>query len=76
VAGDNTDGIKQEPSRIVNGGTTGQQLQMIPVKLVMDLIDVIINCRCKDPKVLKVLSQGLHGGNKVDSGAPHDDLVQ
>ncbi len=49
---------------------------MIPVKLVMDLVDVTINCRCKNSKVLKVLSQGLHGGNVVNGGKLHDDLVQ
>ncbi len=76
VAGDNTVVINQEPNRIVNGGATGQQLQMIPVKLAMDLVDVTINCCCKNPKVLKVLLQGLHGGNGVDGGKPHDDLVQ
>ncbi len=55
VAGDDTVGIKQEPNRIVNGGAAGQQLRIIPVKLAMDLVDVTINCCCKDPKVLKVL---------------------
>jgi hypothetical protein len=49
VAGDNTVGIKQEPNRIVNGGAAGQQLQMIPVKLAMDLVDVTIECCCKNP---------------------------
>jgi hypothetical protein len=63
VAGDGTVGIKQEPYKIVNGGATGQQLQMISVKLATDLIDVTINCRCKNSKVLKVLLQGLRGGN-------------
>jgi hypothetical protein len=76
VAGENTVGIEQELSRIVNGGATGQQLQMIPVKLAMDLVDVTINCCFKNPKVLKVFLQGLHGGNRVDGGEPHDDLVQ
>ena len=66
VAGDDIVGIKQEPNRIVNGGATGQQLQMIPVKLAMDLFDVTINCRCKNSKVLKVLLQGLRGGNRVN----------
>ncbi len=37
VVGDDTVGIEQEPNRIVNGGTAGQQLQMIPVKLTMEL---------------------------------------
>ncbi len=73
---DNTVGIKQEPNRIVICGAMGQQLQMIPVKLAMDLVDVTINCRCNDPKVLKVLLQGLRGGNRGDGGKPHDDLVQ
>jgi hypothetical protein len=41
-----------------------------------DFVDVTINCCCKNPKVLKVLSQGLHCGNGVDGGKPHDDLVQ
>jgi hypothetical protein len=76
MAGDNTVGIEQEPDRIVIGGATGQQMQMIPVKLAMDIIDVTINCCCKNPKILKVLSQGLHGGNGVDGGKPHDDFVQ
>ncbi len=78
VAGDDTVGIKQEPNRIINSGAVGQQLQMIPIKLTMDLADVTINinCRCKNSKVLKVLSQGLCGGNGVDGGKPHDDLVQ
>ncbi len=76
VAGDDTVGIKQEPYRIVNGGTAGQQLQMIPVELAMDLVDVTINCHCKNSKVLRVLSQGLCGGNRVNGGKPHDDLVQ
>jgi hypothetical protein len=58
VAGDNTVDIEQEPNRIINGGAAGQQLQMIPVKLAMDLVDVTINCCCKDPKILKVLLQG------------------
>ncbi len=49
---------------------------MIPVKLAMDLVDVTINCHCKKSKVLQVLSQGLHGGNGVHGGKPHDDLVQ
>jgi hypothetical protein len=49
---------------------------MIPVKLAMDLVDVTINCCCKNSKVLKVLLQGLRGGNGVDGGKPHDDLVQ
>ncbi len=76
VAGDDTIGIKQEPSRIVNGGAKGQHLRLILVKLAMDLVDVTINCRCKNSKVLKVLLQGLRGGNGVDGGKPHDDLVQ
>jgi hypothetical protein len=76
VAGDNTVGIKQEPYRIVNGGAAGQQLRMIPVELAMDIVDVAINCCCKNSKVLKVLSQGLRGGNGVNGGKPHDDLVQ
>ncbi len=76
VAGDDTVGIKQEPNRIVNGGAAGQQLRMIPVKLAMDLVDVTINCHCKDPKIQKIFLQGLRGGNGVDGGEPHDDLVQ
>ncbi len=76
VAGDVTVGIKQEPNRIVNGGASGQQLQMTPPKLAMDLVDVTISCRCKNSKVLKVLLQGLYGGIGVDGGKPHDDLVQ
>jgi hypothetical protein len=77
VAGDNTVDIKQEPNRIVNGGdAVDQQLQMIPIKLAMDLVDVTINCCCKNSKVLKVFLQGLHGGNRVDGGKPHKDLVQ
>jgi hypothetical protein len=63
VAGDDTVGTKQEPNRIVNGGTAGQQLQMIPVKLAIDLVDVTINCCCKNSKVLKALLLGLSGGN-------------
>ncbi len=76
VAGEDTVGSKQEPYRIINGGAAGQQLQMIPVKLTMDLVDVTINCCCKNSKVLKVLSHGLCGGNGVNGGKPHDDLVQ
>ncbi len=76
VVVDNTVGIEQEPNRIVNDGATGQQLRMIPVKLAMDLVDLTINCCCINPKVLKVLLQGLHGGNGVNGGKPHDDLVQ
>ncbi len=57
VAGDDTVGIKQEPNRIVNGGTAGQQLRMVPGKLTMDLVDVTINCCCKISKVLKILLQ-------------------
>jgi hypothetical protein len=68
VAGDNTAGIKQEPDRIINGSAAGQQLQMIPVKLAMDLVDVAINRHYKHPKVLKVLAQGLHCGNRVNGG--------
>jgi hypothetical protein len=49
---------------------------MIPVELAMDLVDVTVNCRCKNSKVLKVLLQGLHGGNGINGGKPHDDLVQ
>ncbi len=49
---------------------------MIPVELAMDLVDVTINCHCKNSKVLKVLLQGLCGGNGVNSGKPNDDLVQ
>ncbi len=49
---------------------------MIPVKLAMDLVDVTINCCCKNSQVLKILLQGLRGGNGVDGGKPHDDLVQ
>ncbi len=58
VAGDNTVDIEQKLNRIVNGDAAGQQVQMIPVKLAMDLVDVTINCCCKNPKVLKVLLQG------------------
>ncbi len=76
LAGDDTVGIKQEPNRIVNSGAAGQQLQMIPVELAMDLADVTINRCCKHPKVLQVHAQGLHGGNWVNGGKPHDDLVQ
>jgi hypothetical protein len=76
VAGDDTVCIKQEPYRIANGGAAGQQLQMIPVKLAMDLVDVTINCCCKNSKVLKVLLKGPHGGNGVNGGKPHDDHVQ
>ncbi len=76
VVGEDTVGIKNEPNRIVNGGAVGQQLRMIPVELAMDLVDVTINCRCKNSKILKVFSQGLHGGNGVNGGKPHDDLVQ
>ncbi len=75
VAGDDIVGIKQEPNRIVNGGAAGQQLRMIPVELAMDLVDVTINCRCKNSKVLKVLLQGLRCENKVDGDKSHDDLV-
>ncbi len=42
----------------------------------MDLVDVTINYCCKNSKVLKVLLQGLRGGDGVDGGKPHDDLVQ
>jgi hypothetical protein len=76
VAGDGTVGIKQEPYRIVNSDAKGQQLRMIPVELGMDLVDVTINCRCKNSKVLKVLLQGLCGGNGVNGGKPHDDLYK
>jgi hypothetical protein len=76
VAGDDTVGIKQELYRIINSGAAGQQLRMIPVKLAMDLVDVTINCHCKYFNVLKVLSQGLRGGNGVNGGKLHDDLVQ
>ncbi len=68
VAGDDTVGIKQEPNRIVNGGAAGQQLQMIPVELAMDPVEVTINCCCKNYKVLRILLQGLCGGNGVDGG--------
>ncbi len=70
VAGDDIVGIEQEPNRIVNGGAAGQQLQMITVKLAMDRVDVTINCCCKNSQVLKVLLQGLRGGNGVNGGKP------
>ncbi len=76
VAGDDTVGIKQESYRIINGGTAGQQLQMIPVKLAMDFVDITINYHCKNSKVLKVLSQGLCGSNGVNGDKLHDDLVR
>ncbi len=76
VAGDNTIGIKQEPNRIVNGGAVGQQLRMIPVELAMDLVDVPINCCCKNSKVLKVLVQSLRDSNGVNGDKFHDNLVQ
>jgi hypothetical protein len=76
VARDDTVGIKKGPNRIIKDGAVGQQLQMIPVKLAMNLVDVTINCCCKNSKVLKVLLQSLRGGNGVNGGNPHDDLVQ
>jgi len=49
---------------------------MIPAKLAMHLVDVTIICRCKHPKVLKVLSQGLCGVDGVNGGKPHYNLGQ
>ncbi len=52
VAGNDTVDFEQEPNRIINGGAAGKQLQMIPVKLTIDLVNVTSNCHCKNSKVL------------------------
>ncbi len=50
VAGDDTIGIKQDPNRIVNGGAAGQQLQIIPVKLAIDLLMSPLSVAAKTPR--------------------------
>ncbi len=50
VAGNDSVGIKQEPNRIVNGGAVGQQLQMIPVKLAMDLLMLPLTIAANTPR--------------------------
>jgi len=75
VAGDDVIGFKQETDRVVNDGTVCKQLRIILVKLAIDLVDVAIDCGCKYPKVVEVITQDLHCGDRVDGDKPHDDLV-
>jgi hypothetical protein len=42
-AGDDKVGIEQEPNRVIDSGAASQQLQVIPVKLAMELVDVTAN---------------------------------
>jgi hypothetical protein len=47
VAGDDMIGIKEEPDRIVNIGTAGEQLHVILVKLAIDLVNITADHGCK-----------------------------
>ena len=75
VAGDDVIGFEKEPDRVIDAGTAGKQLRTILVKLAIDLVDIAIDCGCKYPEVVEVIVQDLHGGDRVDGGKPHDDLV-
>ena len=68
-------GFEKEPTRVVDAGTTCEQLRIIIVKLAIDLVDIAIDRGCKYPKVVEVIAQDMRGGNRVDGGKPRDNLV-
>jgi hypothetical protein len=47
VAGDDLIGIEEEPNRIVDIGTMGEQLHVILVELAIDLVDIATDRGCK-----------------------------
>jgi len=75
VAGDGVIVFEKEPDRVIGAGTAGKQLRIILVELTIDLVDIAIDCGCKYPEVVEVIVQDLNGGDRVDGGKPHDDLV-
>jgi hypothetical protein len=49
VAGHLSIGIKENANGVVNGGATGGQLQVVPVKFPVNLVDVAMDRCCKYP---------------------------
>ncbi len=48
---------------------------MVLVKLGVDLVDVAIDCHCIGGQVVQVVTEDLHGGNRIDGGEACDDLA-
>ncbi len=49
LAGHLSVSIEENANGVFNGGATGSQLRVVPVKFPMNLVDVVVDCFCKYP---------------------------